>query len=237
MKKRRGIVAAISILLVLIVVSLLSQPILDARIKSRIEIAAQKALNVQPSVTLGSGVAAFELLDRKISSFEISTDSYSTPRISKIGLVATFSEVSLPHGNVCAKAGSVVVSASIGASYIAGQVTARFKAKSQIPISKVTIDQGGINVAAGPGGVATIVLIPKASGQNIILSVKTILLFGQPLAPSRVASLTGNFHQVVPVNQVPRYLHLRSVSTSTSGLTLNFKGVNAVLRHGSSCLS
>ncbi len=216
---------------------LLSQPILSSRIKSRIEVAAQKALHVTPAVRLDGSIAALELIDHKISKFTLTTDSYSTKRIAKIGLVATFTNVSLPHGNVCAIAGGVSISASIGVNFVATQVEQKFKSQGGLNVAKVTMDQSGINVEAGPGGVATIVLTPTTKGQELILKVKTILLFGQPLSPSKVASLTGNIHPVVPINQVPSYLHLISVSTSASALTLYFQGKDAVLHHGVACLS
>ena len=237
LKKRRVVVVAVSIVMVAIVLALLSQPILNSRIKARIVVAAQKALHVDPTVKLGSGIAALELLNRRITQFEVSTNSYSTTRISNIGLVASFSGVTLPHGTTCATAKSVNVSASIGANYISKQMTARFKSQAGLTVSKVVHDQGGINVEAGPGGVATIILTPTTSGSNLVLTVKSILLFGQPLAPSRVASIAGKVHPVVPINQVPSYLHLKSVKTSTTALTLYFEGSNAVLHQGSRCIS
>lgn len=237
MKRRRRVLVSVSALIVLVVVALLSQPILNGRIKGRIEVAAQRALHVTPNVRLDGGVAALELFDRKITKFVVSTDSYSTTKIAKIGLVATFSNVSLPHGSVCAIAGRVDVSASIGTSEVARQIESKFRGQSGLTVARVTMDPSGINVAAGPGGVATIVFKPTTRGQELILTVKTILLFGQPLSPSRVASLTGNIHPVVSVNQVPSYLHLTSVNTSATALTLNFEGRNAVLHHGSGCLS
>lgn len=237
MKKRRVVVATVSVLMVLIVLALVSQPILSNTIKARLAVAAQKVLHVRPTVKLGSGIAVLELLNRRITHFEISTNLYSTTEISNIGVVASFSGVSLPYGNTCATAKNVSVSASIGAAYISKQVTARFKSEVGLTVIKVVLDQGGINIEAGPGGVATIILTPTTSGSNLVLKVKSILLFGQPLVPSRVASIADKVRPVVPINQVPSYLHLKSVTTSATALTLYFEGSNVVLNQGSGCKS
>ena len=216
MKSKRVKLVSLGSVVIVVLLLIFSQPILNSRIKARISTAAEKALHVRPTVTLGGGIAILDLIDRKVPSFSISTNSFSTTRVSNITLVGSFSEVTMPHGSTCATAKSVKVSAAIPAGAVAKQVVSKFRSEASLSVTKVTVDSAGIHVSAGVDGIISLLLVPKVSGNNLDLSIESILLFGQPLSASKVKSLTGEDSEVE-----------RGLGVTKAG---NFEGRNIIHR-------
>lgn len=88
-----------------------------------------------------------------------------------------------------------------------------------------------LQVSTGASGLGKAILIPKISGNQIYFALKSISIFGSEIPASSLPTEVQNQIKDKSVRElnIPKGMKLKSVSLSSKGLSVNFRGTNIQL--------
>jgi hypothetical protein len=211
------IVAASSVVFVLLVGVLGAQQYISSQITSRVEREIPKASGVSASVPIAD--LPSNITSDSIKSVNISIKSFVLKENgTKTSLKISASDISKAKPTM---AGSLEVTATISASTIA----------ESSEFNDVQIVGNTLQVSAGPGGVGTALLIPKYSNSQIYFELQSVSFLGNQIPASSMPAELQN--QIKSRSQrsltPPKGLTVESVSLSSKGLSVKMIGSNIQL--------